>query len=218
MNSINAYLLEFQSALSEMPEIPIAKVVTLLYTTWQRRKQVFILGNGGSASTASHMANDLSKATIVPGKPRMRVVALTDNISLITAWANDSSYEDVFKEQLENLLESGDTVIGISASGNSPNILRAMDFARRQGAVTVGWTGLSGGRLKGIVDCCVHVPTDDVGMIESIHLVLDHLVTRELCQCIQSESLHRVLPLEQFEEKGNGHRLGVFPLAAGKRA
>ncbi len=186
MGSINSYLGEIQRVVSEIPEKPIAGVVTLLFQAWQQGKQVFILGNGGSASTASHMVNDLSKATITPGKPRMKVIALTDNVSLITAWANDSSYEDIFKEQLENLLVSGDTVIGISASGSSPNVLRAMEFARRKGAVTIAWTGLSGGRLKEIVDHCVHVPTDDVGMIESAHLILDHLITRELSRCIRT--------------------------------
>jgi D-sedoheptulose 7-phosphate isomerase len=152
---------------------------------------VFLLGNGGSAATASHMANDLSKATIVPGLPRMRVIALTDNVSIITAWANDESYDCVFKEQLENLLNPGDTVLAISASGNSPNVLRAMEFARERGAVTIGWTGRAGGCLKDLVDHCVHVPTDDVGMIENVHMVFDHLVTRALAQGMRREQKGR---------------------------
>jgi len=182
MDTITSYLAETQRILAAMDESSIERNISLLYQAWERRSQIFLIGNGGSAATASHMANDLSKATIVPGKPRMRVIALTDNVSLITAWANDTSYENIFKEQLENLLESRDLVLGISASGNSPNILRAMEFARRQGAVTVGWSGLSGGRLKDIVDLAVLAPTDDVGMIESVHMVLDHLVTTQLCQ------------------------------------
>jgi D-sedoheptulose 7-phosphate isomerase len=217
MESISRYLLETRRVLAEMPEKSIAKMVSLLYAAWKQGKQVFVIGNGGSASTASHMANDLSKATIVPGKPRMRVIALTDNISLITAWANDNSYEDIFKQQLENLLDRGDMVIGISASGNSPNVLRAMEFARQQGAVTVGWTGLSGGRLKEAVQHCVHAPTDDVGMIESVHLVLDHLVTREVWQSIQATSLHRAEAETPIEDQGNGRRSGIFPLTAGAR-
>jgi D-sedoheptulose 7-phosphate isomerase len=139
------------------------------------------------------MANDFSKATIVPGMPRMKVIALTDNVALMTAWANDSSYDEIFKEQLESLLESGDAVIGISASGNSPNVLRAMEFARQRQAVTIGWTGQSGGRLKALVDLCVHAPTEDVGMIESVHLVLDHLVTRSLLQRIQAKKAARAV-------------------------
>jgi len=218
MDSINIYLVEMQRILAEQSLKSIARTVSFLYEAWKQRKQVFILGNGGSASTASHMANDLSKATIVPGKPRMRAIALTDNISVITAWANDSSYESVFSEQLENLLESGDIVIGISASGNSPNVLRAMEFARQHGAITVGWTGACGGRLKEIVDHCVLAPTDDIGMIESVHLVLDHLVTRELYQRIKADTLVWADIRKPATDNGNGHRPDTFPLVAAWRA
>ena len=120
MESITRYLQETQRVLAETTEKPIKKVVSLLFDAWKLRKQVFIFGNGGSASTASHMANDLSKATIVVGKPRLRVIALTDNVSIITAWANDISYEAIFKEQLENLMQPGDLVIGISAAAIPP--------------------------------------------------------------------------------------------------
>jgi D-sedoheptulose 7-phosphate isomerase len=188
MNSINRYLQEFQDILKRTPLEPIENAIDLLYVTWKNRKKVFILGNGGSASTASHMANDLAKATIVPGKPRMKVIALTDCVSLITAWANDSSYECIFKEQLENLLDEGDLVIGISASGNSPNVLLAMEFARKRGATTLGWTGLSGGRLLEAADHCLQSPTDDVGMIEGAHMVIEHLVSRELLERIKPDT------------------------------
>ena len=191
MDSIAAYLQQTQRALADVPRDQIQSTISCLYDAWADRRQVFVLGNGGSASTASHIANDLSKATIVPGMPRMKCIALTDNVALMTAWANDASYECIFREQLENLLESGDTVLAISASGNSPNVLRAMEFAREQGAVTIGWTGRSGGLLKDIVDHCVHAPTDDVGMIESVHLVIDHLVTRVLAEFIRAERANR---------------------------
>jgi D-sedoheptulose 7-phosphate isomerase len=218
MGPINAYLFETQRVLMEMPERQIKQVVSMLFEAWRCRKQVFILGNGGSASTASHMANDLSKATITAGKSRMRVIALTDNISIITAWANDTSYEAIFKEQLQNLLQPGDLVIGISASGNSPNVLRAMEFARQQGGVTIGWTGRSGGALGRAVDLCVHCPTDDIGMVESAHLVLDHLITRELHRCIQAGSIVWTDRREDFEDKasGSGCDLVTVPLAAGQ--
>jgi D-sedoheptulose 7-phosphate isomerase len=185
MYSIDGYFQEMQDVLAEVCRDSVRMNISCLYRAWEQRKQIFVLGNGGSASTASHVANDLSKATIVAGMPRMRVISLSDNLSLITAWANDTSYDAVFKEQLENLLEPGDAVIGISASGNSPNVLRAMEFAREKGAVTIAWTGLSGGRLKDMVDCCVHAPTEDVGMIESVHLVIDHLVTNAVRRCIE---------------------------------
>lgn len=188
LNTISVYLQETQRAIADTPREALVRTISMLYEAWERRAQVFLLGNGGSASTASHMANDLSKATIVPGRPRLRVIALTDNVAIITAWANDESYDCVFKEQLENLLNPGDAVLAISASGNSPNVLRAMEFARERGAVTIGWTGRSGGCLKDLVDHCVHVPTDDVGMIESVHVVMDHLLTRALTDRIRESA------------------------------
>jgi D-sedoheptulose 7-phosphate isomerase len=187
MSTIWAYILQFQEVLGKMSDEPIASSISLLFAAWKQRKQVFILGNGGSAATASHMANDLCKATIVSGKPRLRAIALTDCISLITALANDISYDSIFKEQLENLMNRGDVVLGISASGNSPNVLRAMEYARTQGAITIAWTGQSGGKLKDIVDLCVHSPSDDVGVIESVHVLLDHLVTNELLHRIRDD-------------------------------
>jgi len=187
IESVSDYLQDAQRVFAETRPEPLLECAALLHRAWARRAQIFLLGNGGSASTASHMANDLSKATIVPGQPRMRVFALTDNVSIITAWANDESYDCVFKEQLENLMNTGDLVLAISASGNSPNVLRAVEFARERGAVTIGWTGRSGGCLKDIVDHCVHAPTDDVGMIENAHLVFDHLVTRAVTECIRRQ-------------------------------
>jgi len=187
MPTIGAYLAETQQVLAGMDESSIEQNVRLLIAAWKQRRQVFIVGNGGSAATASHLANDLSKATILPGKPRIKAIALTDNVSLITAWANDTSYENVFREQLENLLEKEDVVLGISASGNSPNILQAMEYARGRGAVTIGWTGRDGGRLKALVRLAVCAPADDVGMIESCHLVLDHLITTEVLRLISTD-------------------------------
>jgi len=186
--SITNYLNDTAHLLGSISTDSILMTVSHLYEAWAHRNQVFLFGNGGSASTASHMANDLSKATIVQGQPRMRVLSLTDNVSMITAWANDTSYDGVFKEQLANLLTPGDTVLAISASGHSRNVLSAVDFARQNGAVTIGWTGQSGGKLKEMVNHCLQVPTDDVGMIESIHLVLDHLVANELYARIKADS------------------------------
>jgi D-sedoheptulose 7-phosphate isomerase len=188
IDSIDEYVFEMQTALADMPRPAVMMTISRLYDAWEQRKQVFVIGNGGSASTASHIANDLSKATIVPGAHRMKVMSLTDNVALMSAWANDTSYDAIFKEQLENLLEPGDTVLAISASGNSPNILRAIEFARHRGAFTIAWTGLSGGQLRNTADLCVHAPTEDIGMIESVHVVIDHLVTRQLFQSIQART------------------------------
>jgi D-sedoheptulose 7-phosphate isomerase len=210
-SSIDDYLQVMQAILAEMTRDAILETVSQLYRAWERRRRVFILGNGGSASTASHMANDLSKATIVDGMPRMKVISLNDNVALMTAWANDSSYDAIFKEQLGNLLEPGDTVLAISASGNSPNVIEAIEFARREAAVTIGWTGESGGRLKDIVDHCLHAPTEDVGMIESVHLVIDHLVTVELHRRIAagSSSRLRAVPGEVQAIAGYGSVAGA---------
>ncbi|HZA01798.1 MAG TPA: SIS domain-containing protein, partial [Hyphomicrobiaceae bacterium] len=134
-------------------------------------------GNGGSASTATHFACDLSKATIVQGRARLRVTSLTDNVALLTAWANDTSYENVFAEQLANLLNPGDVVVAISASGNSPNVIAAIKTAAACGATTVGIVGFSGGSLKEAVDAVVHVPSDSYGVVEDCHLVLEHAIT-----------------------------------------
>lgn len=188
MNPIRKYLVETQNIIENLCDETIAEIVSVLFEAWKRQSQIFIMGNGGSASTASHMMNDLSKATIVTNKHRMRVLALTDNISLITAWANDSSYENIFKEQLKNLLNKGDVVIGISASGNSINVLEAIDFANQSDAITIGWTGLSGGKLCKIVNYCIHVPTDDVGTIEGLHLILDHIISKEIKERIKRQT------------------------------
>jgi D-sedoheptulose 7-phosphate isomerase len=188
-DSINGYVREFQRALEGTPPEAIQATVECLFRAWTTDNQVFILGNGGSASTASHMGNDFSKATIVAGKRRMRVISLTDNVALMTAWGNDSSFDVIFSEQLENLLNAGDVVVAISASGNSPNVLRAMEFARRTGAVTIAWTGRSGGRVKDLADHCLRVPSDDVGLIEGVHLVIDHIVTGELRRAIDASDV-----------------------------
>ena len=131
----------------------------------------------GSATNATHFACDLSKATIVEGRARMRVTSLADNIALLTAWANDTSYEKVFSEQLTNLLNPGDVVIAISASGNSPNVVSAVRAARLMGASTVGLVGFSGGRVLETVDAAVHVPSNDYGVVEDCHSVLEHAIT-----------------------------------------
>jgi len=201
INAVTAYLFEMVGVLGRMQEASIDANISLIYRAWAQRKQIFIIGNGGSAATASHMANDLSKGAIVPGKARVKAIALTDNVALISAWANDTCYENVFKEQLENLMDRMDLVLGISASGNSPNILRAMEYARQKGAVTVGWTGASGGKLKDMVDLAVLAPTDDVGMIESCHMVLDHLVTVELRRRIHEKSTEKSVGRKPTIEK-----------------
>lgn len=188
MDLVQGYLTELADVVNKMPRDRIWDVIQVLMDAWRRGSNVFLLGNGGSAATASHMANDLNKGTLVPGQPRFKALALTDNIPLMTAWGNDAAYEDIFAEQMLNFLEPGDVVLGISTSGNSANVLRAMEVAREHGAVTVGFTGRSGGRLGPLVDHCIYVPSDDIGQQEDAHMILDHLIAKTLRQLIEAES------------------------------
>ena len=168
---------EVRAALARIPTSAVERVVEIILDAYGRNRHVYIVGNGGSAATATHFACDLSKATIVEGRARLRVTSLTDNVALLTAWANDSSYENVFAEQLCNLLNPGDVVIGISASGNSPNVLNAIAAARDREAVTVGLVGFAGGALMTAVDSAVHVESHSYGVVEDCHLVLEHAIT-----------------------------------------
>jgi len=175
--SLEDHISEVQQVLAKIPIASVERVVQIVLEAYERQGHLYIIGNGGSASTATHFACDLSKATIVEGRARLRVTSLTDNIALLTAWANDTSYKDVFAEQLANLLNPGDVVVAISASGESPNILTAVAEARSLGATTVALVGFSGGRLKPVVDAAVHVPSMNYGVVEDCHLVLEHAIT-----------------------------------------
>jgi D-sedoheptulose 7-phosphate isomerase len=176
LNPIVTYIDQLCALLQRLPVAEIQRVIDLLLEASAFGHAVYILGNGGSAATASHMANDLSKGTMVPGAPRFRAMALTDNVPLLTAWANDSEYADVFLQQLDPWLEPGDVVIGISGSGNSENVLRAMRLARERGAVMVGFTGYDGGKLAELVHVNVLAAGATMEMAEDVHMVLDHLI------------------------------------------
>jgi len=182
MNHITSYLKQMCHVLQHLPHEEIARVIDILAQARMEGRQVFIMGNGGSAATASHFACDLSKGTIEPGKPRFRVIALTDNMSLFSALANDWGYDRVFVEQLDSLAQPGDVAIGISASGNSENVLRAMDLARERGLTTISFTGFEGGRLKDKVEVCLLVDCQVMEQIEDVHLVLEHLICTALHQ------------------------------------
>jgi len=178
--AIIQYLEDVRTMLAQMPLESIEQVLQALLDVYEREGTVFIMGNGGSAATASHFAGDLAKGTAHPGLRRFRVVPLTDNVPLITAWANDVDYEWIFAEQLRNLVRPGDLVIGISGSGNSPNVLNAIALAREMGATTVGLTGGDGGKLALMADIAVIAPSDTMEQIEDAHLVLEHLICTTL--------------------------------------
>ena len=177
VGTIAAYLQEVQELLARLPHDAIAQAVRILHEARMAGRDIYTLGNGGSSATAAHFANDLNKLAIVPGKPRFRAICLTDNTPLFSAWANDNGYENAFAEPLANFTRPGDVVIAISGSGNSANVLKAVELAREVGASTIGLTGFDGGCLQGLVDCCIHVPSHSMTHVEDAHMVLEHTIS-----------------------------------------
>jgi D-sedoheptulose 7-phosphate isomerase len=218
MLNLNTYLQEVKDTLDHLSRGDIQGVIKMLSRAYTEEQQVFIIGNGGSAATASHFACDLTKSTIRAGRNRFRAIALTDNVPLITAWANDTSYESVFSEQLANLMNEGDVLIAISGSGNSANILRAVQEAKERGAATIGFSGFNGGKLKDIVDLCVVVPNYCMAQIEDVHLILEHLISTCLGEVISNESgFSRPGWCNQREPARSRQELGGVPVSTGSR-
>ncbi len=145
-------------------------------------KQVFVMGNGGSAATASHIATDWSKTAECAGGRLLRCMSLNDNVPFMTAIANDLCYDAVFVRQLENLLNEGDVVVLISGSGNSPNVVKAVEFAQERGAVTIGMTGFTGGKVREMTDICLHINSDQYGVIEDLHMAVGSILAFYLKQ------------------------------------
>jgi D-sedoheptulose 7-phosphate isomerase len=180
MEQINRYINELRSTLDHLPVEMIDEVVNLLHNARLQNKQIFIMGNGGSASTATHFVCDLAKNTRRPGWPHFRTIGLTDNMAILTAYANDEGFENVFSEQLANMVKPDDIVIAISTSGNSRNVLKAIELANRMGASTVGFTGFDGGDLGKIVQYHVHIASNIIEQVEDLHLALEHMICRTL--------------------------------------
>ena len=155
----------------------IKKIFQVLNKAKKNGRKIYIMGNGGSASTASHFASDLLKTSLTKNTKRIKAFSLSDNMPVILAWANDTSYENIFKEQLESLLEKNDIVIGISGSGNSINVLNAIKFANNENAFTVSFTGKDGGKISKNSQLNLTVPSDDMLTIETMHLLICHLFT-----------------------------------------
>ena len=171
-----SYLEKCAAVLRAIDPRQIAEVGRLLHQARAEGRQVFLLGNGGSAALASHLAVDLGKGCSRDREQRFRVLALTDNVPWLTALANDISYDDVFSEQLANFARAGDLVIAISGSGNSKNVLKALEMAGTLGCVTVGISGFKGGKLKALVRHHIHVPAEHMGLIEDGQLVVGHIL------------------------------------------
>ena len=180
----------FQRLAAVTPLVPLDTVDTIVDVLWQTYSNngtLFMMGNGGSAALASHVACDLGKGTALPGMRRFRTVALTDNIPLITAWANDARYDDIFSEQLTNLVDAGDVVLAISGSGNSRNVLNALRVAKEAGAVTVGLGGFAGGKMKDLCDYCLVVPSDNMQIIEDLHVSITHSIYTSIHHRLMAE-------------------------------
>jgi D-sedoheptulose 7-phosphate isomerase len=187
------YLNRLQAELGRTDRAALKLWADLIFDAWQRGKFVFIFGNGGSATTATHICEDLGKSSLRErdlkdeSKKRLKVMSLTDNVGWILAVGNDVGYDQIFVQQLMNYGGEGDLVIAISGSGNSPNVLAAVDWANRHGLKTFGLTGYSGGKLKAMQQAGLHVDLADMGMVESIHLCLFHWVLNDVYARINSE-------------------------------
>lgn len=186
LESIMTYFTELEQMMQAISLIDLKKVLAYLEEAYHHGHRIFIMGNGGSAATASHFALDLSKNTIMPGAPRVKAISLTDHVPLITAWSNDTHYEHIFAEQLATMIEPGDVVIGISTSGNSANVINAVKLARQHGAATIGLLGAKGGKLKAMVDACVLAPGQNIEQEEDAHMILTHIITRHMREVVST--------------------------------
>lgn len=175
---IRRYFHYLSDMLERLDTSVIEQMIEALAEAAQRGKTIYLAGNGGSAATASHMANDLAVGAWLPDYPPFRVVSLTDNVPVMTAIANDTDYTYLFASQLRSLVQPGDILLVLSVSGNSPNVLEAVRLARERGALTIGCCGFSGGDLQGLVDICLHVPSEpgEYGPVEDVMMILNHAI------------------------------------------
>ena len=179
---ITAYFEKEKQVLDAISKDDLNTLMNVLMEARDKEKNIFIMGNGGSAATASHYVCDFNKG-ISFGKEKMfKFICLNDNLPTMMAYANDMSYADIFAGPLKNFMQEGDIVIGISGSGNSENVVRALQYANDHGGVSVGITGYDGGRVKQMCKYNLHVPVDDMQIAEDLHMVIDHCMMKILCQ------------------------------------
>jgi D-sedoheptulose 7-phosphate isomerase len=199
-DDIDNYFFRLKSTLDKLSREELAAFMALLLEALEKGTTVFIMGNGGSAATASHFASDFNKGLSWRKASRFRFHCLNDNVPTITAYANDVGYEDIFVEQLRNLLRPGDIVVAISGSGNSANVIKAVKWANANGGRTVSMTGYDGGELRRLASSGVHVPIDDMQVTEDIHMIFDHL-----CYAVLGRRLPAEAPLDSGSA-GEVHR------------
>lgn len=193
LHFIDSYFQEVIKCIVLLEKPAIEQMIELIMEAYRKDKKIYILGNGGGASTSSHMACDLGKGTLARvydrTEKRLHVLSLTDNVATMTAYANDLSYDDIFLQQLRNLVEQDDLIIAISGSGNTKNVLNAVSYAKKMGAKTIGLTGFNtGGRLAEIVDVSIIVKTTHYGPLEDVHMMIGHLVSAAVASAKHAES------------------------------
>jgi D-sedoheptulose 7-phosphate isomerase len=181
-----AYLASMRSVLGSIDATQIDAFADVLFDAWRRDKRVFVFGNGGSAHTASHFATDFMKTGAVAGQKRLQCFSLADNCGLITALGNDISFDDVFAYLLSTYADAGDVAVAISCSGDSPNVLRACQWAGANGLTLVCLSGFSGGKMAAYADLHINIPHDNYGLIEDLHMSIGHIVTQELQAKVQA--------------------------------
>lgn len=194
---IDQFLSEMKGIVDRLDREKIDQIIEALYETWNRGSRMYLMGNGGSASTASHLVNDFGKCTALPGKKRFKVIGLTDNPALITALVNDNGFDNLYSEQLLNFIELGDALVGFSAHGGSgkdkaglwsQNLLKAYMVAKEHGVKTIGFSGYDGGVMRDLCDLCLVVPFHNTQHVENFHLSLGHLICNRLIEKIAASS------------------------------
>ncbi len=180
------YVNQLKDLLDGFPHDRFKEIADILMSAYNGEKQIFIMGNGGSGSTASHFACDINKGSCFNLERKFKVICLNDNIPTMLAYANDLSYDKVFVEQIKNFLHQDDVVIGISGSGNSENVLQAVSYAKEKGARTIGLTGFAGGKLAQIVDIPLVAAVNDMQKVEDVHMIVVHMLMQYLCKALQA--------------------------------
>ncbi len=181
------YFTGLKAVLENLPYREIGKFVKTIWQAYKKEKTIFFCGNGGSAATASHLAADIGKNTVMNGKARFKTMALTDNVAWLTAVGNDLAYEDIFVEQLKNFGQKNDVLVVVSGSGNSPNVIKAIKWATTNGLKTVGLLGFHGGKAKKMIDVCVLVPVEHYGYVEGVHSEIHHFLVEALKLLVKND-------------------------------
>ena len=215
MNYAKNYSAELKKTIDKLPMDKINQAIRVLHDARMKDRKIFIMGNGGSASTASHFVCDLAKNTRRIDIPAFRVIGLTDNMAIFSAYANDEGYENVFAQQLANLVEPGDVVIAISGSGKSPNVLKAVELANKVGAYTIGFTGFEGGKLGPLSKLNINIPSDRIEMVEDLHMAAEHMICGALYHMIEPSAMAEAQVEEAAQESVQSDSLISAPVDPG---